>query len=125
MKVVILAVIWCGLGFNSVSIASEVSIKAVNFKQSTNGFYQFNVTLAHADKSWQHYANLWQIETLSGEVLGTRVLLHPHINEQAFTRSLSNIKIPKSVTKVIVRAGCTIDGINSKKIVVELGARSY
>ncbi|NQZ33366.1 MAG: hypothetical protein HRU06_19020 [Oceanospirillaceae bacterium] len=120
MKVVFLVVLLCSLAVSHVAMASEVYIKDVKIAKNAKGLYSFNVTLLHADKSWDHYANVWQIETLSGTLLGKRVLLHPHINEQPFTRSINNIKIPKGVTTVVIRAGCTLDGINSKKYLIRL-----
>jgi len=102
--------------------ASEVVIENVNADKTANGTYSFSVTLAHADKSWDHYANLWQVETIQGEMLARRVLHHPHVNEQPFTRSLSGVKIPEGVSKVIIKAGCNIDGLNSKPVEVSLGS---
>jgi len=43
-------------------------------------------------------------------VLATRTLLHPHENEQPFTRSLSGVRIPDGVTEVIVRAHDKVHG---------------
>ncbi len=47
-----------------------------------------DVTLSHGDTGWDDYADGWRIEDASGAVLGTRELLHPHVTEQPFTRSL-------------------------------------
>lgn len=63
----------------------------------------FNVTLKHADSGWDHYANRWEVLAPDGSVLGTRVLYHPHVNEQPFTRSLSGVKIPAGVKQVTIR----------------------
>ena len=68
--------------------ASETLIENVESVRQSNGNYQFAVTLRHADKSWDHYANFWQVQSEDGKVLGKRVLHHPHVNEQPFTRSL-------------------------------------
>jgi hypothetical protein len=38
----------------------------------------------------------------TGEVYGTRVLAHPHVQEQPFTRSQSGIAIPDSIAEVLV-----------------------
>jgi hypothetical protein len=43
-------------------------------------------------------------------VLGERVLLHPHVDEQPFTRSLSGVAIPSDVEQVTVRAHDNVDG---------------
>ncbi len=49
-----------------------------------------------------------------------RVLLHLHDNEQPFTRSESRIRIPDTVSRVIVRARCNAHGFGGREIVVEL-----
>ncbi|MBO6604678.1 MULTISPECIES: hypothetical protein [Rhodophyticola] len=69
-----------------------------------------SVTLAHPDTGWDHYADGWQVELEDGTVLGTRVLLHPHVEEQPFTRSLGNVVIPAGVTQVFIRARCNVTG---------------
>ena len=38
---------------------------------------QFTVTLSHADIGWDHYADRWEVLSLEGEVLGTRILYPP------------------------------------------------
>ena len=39
-----------------------------------------------------------------GTILGTRVLAHPHVDEQPFTRSLGGVKIDDGINQVTVRA---------------------
>lgn len=83
------------------------------------GAWRVSVTLRHADSGWNHYANVWVVETVEGRELGRRVLLHPHEDEQPFTRS-ERITVPPGVTRVRVRAGDNVNGINSNVLVVEL-----
>ena len=49
--------------------------------------WQVNVTLRHADTGWDHYADAWRLVSPGGDMLGTRTLLHPHVDEQPFVRS--------------------------------------
>ena len=70
---------------------------------------RFEVTLSHGDTGWDDYADGWRIELADGTVLGTRVLAHPHVTEQPFTRS-SSITVPAGVTEVYVRARTNVDG---------------
>jgi hypothetical protein len=42
----------------------------------------------HEDVGWQHYADRWEVLASGGEVLATRVLAHPHVDEQPFVRNL-------------------------------------
>ena len=67
-------------------------------------------TVRSADTGWDRYADEWRVRTLEGEVLGTRVLAHPHVNEQPFTRSLSNVEIPAGVTSVEILARDSVVG---------------
>ncbi|MCJ8336954.1 MAG: hypothetical protein MJK10_00635 [Pseudomonadales bacterium] len=120
MKVLFVSIVMGLTLLNPQAFASETFIDKVVAQENSQGSYRFDVTLAHADKSWDHYANLWQIETLQGEVLGKRVLLHPHISEQPFTRSLTGVQLPKGITQVVIVAGCTVDGINSQRFTLQL-----
>lgn len=81
--------------------ADVVEVKIVKLGENT---YQFDVTVTHNDEGWNHYVNKWEVVGEDGTVLGTRILHHPHVNEQPFTRSLSGIVIFKSAIPVIVRA---------------------
>ena len=91
------------------AIADPIKIEAVEAHQSGTG-WGFSVTLRHADDGWDHYADGWEIRSTSGETLGYRELLHPHVNEQPFTRSLGGVEIPTDQNVVIVRAHCSVDG---------------
>ena len=81
----------------------------------------FYVTVAHQDEGWDHYANRWEMLTPDGVVIATRTLAHPHVSEQPFTRSLSHIKIPAGVKKVVVRAHDSVHGDGGKTFEVEIG----
>ena len=74
--------------------------------------WRVSVTLAHPDTGWDHYADGWRVEDKNGTILGTRELLHPHVTEQPFTRSLSGVAIPDGATSVFIRAKCSVDGWN-------------
>jgi len=101
--------------------ATPVEVVHARFERSGNA-WDVSVTLRHADSGWAHYANVWVVETLDGEVLGRRELLHPHEDEQPFTRS-ERIRIPAEITRVRVRAGDNVDGLNSNAVVVDLTRR--
>ena len=79
---------------------------------------RFSVTVHHADAGWDHYANKWDILAPDGRVLATRELLHPHDNEQPFTRSLSGVTIPEGVDEVVVRAHDSVHGYGGTEVKV-------
>ena len=74
------------------------------------GAWRFDVTLSHPDTGWDHYADGWRILAPDGAELGMRILAHPHVQEQPFTRSLSGVKIPTDITQVQIQARCLTDG---------------
>lgn len=89
--------------------ADAPSVEQVTAKSTTAG-WTFSVTLRHADTGWDDYADGWRIETPEGDELGLRVLAHPHVAEQPFTRSQSGIVIPDNMTTVYIRARTNVDG---------------
>jgi hypothetical protein len=103
---------------SSLDYAQVIFVRAV---RSGRGLWRFDVTVRHRDEGWNHYANLWEVvDPKSDEVLGKRVLLHPHDNEQPFTRSQSGIRIPEELTHVVVRSQCTVHGFGGREVLVEL-----
>jgi hypothetical protein len=84
--------------------AGEADVVAAKYTKAADGTYRFDVSVRHADEGWEHYADKWQVTGPDGAVYGERVLLHPHVNEQPFTRSQSGIAIPAGVKSVILRA---------------------
>ncbi|WP_136442030.1 hypothetical protein [Pacificoceanicola onchidii] len=105
--------------FAGMAFADPPDIIAVDAqRQGTD--YRFSVTLAHPDTGWDHYADGWRVELEDGTDLGTRVLAHPHVTEQPFTRSLGGIQIPTGVSTVFVRAKCSDDGWNEDRVAISL-----
>lgn len=107
-------------GLCSAVCAGEADILKVEMTADDRGGYQFAVTLAHDDTGWDHYADRWEILDDDGNILGTRTLYHPHVNEQPFTRSLSGVEIPAHVKKIIVRAHDRVHGYGGQAVVVDL-----
>lgn len=84
------------------------------------GGYRFDVTLRHADTGWDHYADAWEVLGPDGTVLAKRVLLHPHVDEQPFTRSLAGVKIPAGIARVRIRAHDSVHGYGGREMEVAL-----
>ncbi|MCP4072622.1 MAG: hypothetical protein GY742_12950 [Hyphomicrobiales bacterium] len=101
-------------------MASEVDVIDVVISKSSGNQFRFAVTLKHADSGWEHYADKWEVVGADGTIYGTRVLAHPHVNEQPFTRSLNGVVIPASVKQVIIRAGDNLGSASGKTMTVEI-----
>jgi hypothetical protein len=100
--------------------AGEAEIVAVNVIKSGPGVYRFDVTVRHADTGWDHYADGWDVLDSDGKILGKRVLYHPHVDEQPFTRSLGGVAIPAGTESVGVRVHDKVHGFGSKIFTVDL-----
>jgi hypothetical protein len=99
--------------------AGEVEIVEATATPS-GGNWTFSVTLKHDDAGWDHYADLWQVLTPEGELLGERVLLHPHVDEQPFTRSLSGVTVPQDMSEVVIRARDSVHGLSPQEYRLQL-----
>ena len=106
------------LAASAASFAGEVRI--VDVKVECPGSCTFAVTLEHNDEGWNHYANQWDVMSLDGKLLGSRVLYHPHESEQPFTRSLSGVMIPAGVSQVKVRAMDSVHGYSKQEVLVDI-----
>lgn len=81
---------------------------------------RFSVTVEHADAGWDHYANGYEIVGTDGVVIATRVLRHPHVDEQPFRRSLPNVRLPHATKQVVVRARDLVHGLGGKQVTVTI-----
>jgi len=100
--------------------AGEADVLAVQALAESGDFWRFDVTVAHADTGWDHYADKWDVVGPDGKVLSTRVLAHPHEDEQPFTRSLGGVAIPPEVGTVTVRAHDLVHGTGGREMTVDL-----
>ena len=107
---------------SSSAFANQAKVVDVNVTSNQDSF-RFDVTLRHDDAGWDHYADGWEVLSPAGDVLGKRVLAHPHVSEQPFTRSLSGVKIPQELSTVTIRAHDSVHGYNKKVVEVSLPGR--
>jgi len=99
--------------------AGEADVVGVKVKEKGENLFYFSVSVHHNDEGWDHYADKWDVVAPDGTVLGTRILHHPHVNEQPFTRSLSGVKIPDTIETVTIRAHDSVHGYGGKTVTVE------
>ena len=102
------------------TLAGEADVLDVDVSCNSDSICRFDVTVRHDDEGWKHYANRWEVLSPDGEILATRVLAHPHDNEQPFTRSLGNVKIPSDLFEVVVRAHDLEHKYGGEEFVVKL-----
>ncbi|WP_415401144.1 hypothetical protein [Tateyamaria sp. SN3-11] len=102
------------------ALAEEPVIENVDITRTAPGIYRFSVTISHPDTGWDHYADGWRVLDMEGKELGMRVLFHPHVDEQPFTRSLDGVNIPDGTREVQVQARDLPAGWNDGTMIVQL-----
>nr|WP_067294399.1 hypothetical protein [Marinobacterium profundum] len=109
-------------GFAGLSIAQagEVEILGAQFQSSGADRWLVSVTLQHGDSGWDHYADNWRVVDEAGAVLGDRVLFHPHVDEQPFTRSLSGVMVPEGTNHLFIEAHDKVHGWSTKRLAIDL-----
>lgn len=119
-RVSVLTIVLACIGGQQAALAGEVRIVNAALRPEAGDRWTVSVTLEHADSGWEHYADEWRVLDGDGRVLGDRVLYHPHVDEQPFTRSLSGVAIPASVTSVYIEAHDTVHGWAPERLKVDL-----
>jgi len=100
--------------------AGEAEVVDVKVEQKNGGLYKFEVSVSHPGEDWEHYVDVWEIVAPDGTVLGSRTLIHPHPDEQPFTRNLVGVRIPAGVNEVTIRTHDTLHGYSSKSKTVSV-----
>ena len=105
--------------WSSFLIAGEADVIDVKVRYNGNNNFQVITTVKHADTGWDHYANGWEILDEKDNVIGKRILYHPHVKEQPFTRSYT-LDIPSTVKVITVRAMDSLHGKGGRAIKIKL-----
>ena len=98
-------------------------VEEVVITAEAGGTFRFHVTVRSSETGWDKYADAWEVRAPDGTVLGTRILAHPHLDEQPFTRSLSGVAIPADVTRVEVAARDLLEGFCGTILPAEIPGR--
>ena len=93
-------------------------VLGATFTQTAADTYTVSATVRHDDTGWDDYADAFEVR---GErvVNGLRELLHPHVEEQPFTRSQSGVE---ASGEVWLEAKTNLSGSGGSKIYVDLQA---
>jgi hypothetical protein len=108
----------CG-GSGDVGPAADglcADVVGVTVEGDAGGAATVTVTVRSDDVGWEGYADRWEI--VSGdEVVAVRVLTHPHVEEQPFTRSLRGVDLPAG--SLSVRAHHSTGGFCGSEMALE------
>ena len=120
MKRYLLIIALYSLCWAQAGIAGEADVVRARADKVGENRYTFTVRVLHADTGWDHYADKWDILAPDGTVLGTRILHHPHVHEQPFSRSLTDVAIPGHIQSVTIRAHDSEHGYGGQTVTVML-----
>ena len=100
----------------------HADVIGVRVRRNSDGSYRFDVTIRSRDSGWDSVADAFEILSTSANILGRRILAHPHKTEQPFTRELDGIAIPDGVDTVTVRAHHKEHGFSGATLTVKLSS---
>lgn len=99
--------------------------RVINAEASPNGdgSYTVSATIRHGDTGWEHYADNFEVLAPDGTLLSRRVLYHPHVDEQPFTRSVQGVQVPPGLKEVVVRTHDKVHGYGKQTVTIKLPDR--
>lgn len=113
-----------GAGWAQTPVAPKFpDVVGVKVKPRGADSFDFDVTMTSPYDSAKRYADAFRVMAPDGRVLGERVLLHDHADEQPFTRELDQVRIPAGITSVIVQGRDQVSGYGGRTMSVTLPGR--
>ena len=109
-----------GVALAATAAAADPAVIKDARAERDGAAWRISVTLRHGDTGWDDYADGWRVLGPAGEVLATRELLHPHVTEQPFTRSLSGVVPPEGVTELRIESSTSLTGWGGELFVLPL-----
>jgi len=100
--------------------AGEADVVAAKARRAGDGTWSFLVTIRSEDRGWKDYCDRFEVRAPDGRLLGVRRLLHPHEDEQPFTRELDGVHIPKGLQGVLIRAHHSSRGYDGDVLKLQL-----
>lgn len=95
------------------------SVVKVASSRASDGTWTFDVTMSSPYDSPGRYADGWRVKR-GDRVFGEMTLGHDHASEQPFTRTQTNVRIPSSVSSVIIEGHDLKNGYGGKTATVQL-----
>ena len=107
----------------NIAMQKHPDVVAVQVRQRAADSFDFDVTVSSPYDTPRRYADAFRVTDAGGRVLGERILLHDHANEQPFTRDLHGVRIAPDVRTVNVQARDMRYGYGGKSVLVKLPGR--
>lgn len=112
------------LGAQHLAFAGQADVLDAQLRDLGDGRIQVSATIKHDDAGWDHYADRFEVLDPKGSVIATRVLMHPHVEEQPFTRATEPFRRPAGVAVFTIRARDSRHGFGGATFELRLPTRS-
>lgn len=99
--------------------AGSADVIGVRTTRRAAGLYDFAVKVRSTDTGWKRYADRLEAVGPDGAVIATRILDHPHDDEQPFTRDISGVRID-GTAKIVIRVHFKPSGFDGATVAVTL-----
>jgi len=99
-------------------------VMTVEVRSSGAERFDFAVAVSSPYDIPKRYADAFRVSAKDGAVFGEGRLLHDHADEQAFTRDLHGVTVPRGVRVVVVQARDSAFGYGGKTVEVVLPGRN-
>lgn len=98
------------------------NVVGVAMSRNLDQTIDLRVTIRSADKGPEHFCDRFEILDPEGRVLHVERIAQPHVNEQPFSVSLTNLRLPEGLERVTFRARMRPDGASGTQRDVKLPA---
>ena len=88
--------------------------------RNVDGTFDVRVTVRSSDKGPEYYCDRIEFLDADGKVLHTHRVAKPHPNEQPFSESLRNLRLPEGLEQVTLRARMFPDKATGKDRTLKL-----
>lgn len=103
------------------AIAGEADVVSARAVQTADDTRNFEATLRCDDRGFDYFCDRFEILSPNGAVLAVRVLDHPHVDEQPFTRELTGVRIHTGLARsILIRAHHNVRGYSGEALKLPL-----
>jgi hypothetical protein len=88
--------------------------------RNLDGTFDVRITVRSADKGSEYYCDRIEILDAEGKILHTHRVAKPHFNEQPFSETLRNLRLPADLEQVTLRARMRPDNATGKDRTLKL-----
>lgn len=96
-------------------------VRQATLKPTGKGVYDATITVSSPYDTPERYADGWRVlKAGTDEVLSEHMLAHDHADEQPFSRTQSDLKIPDGVSRVTIQGRDQDNGYGGETVTIDV-----